>query len=532
MQTVDAYGSGQKMEVTCATTMQGKRNQHGKKEILAITRHNDVAACSVNAIFFHLFYQYECDNQPPPDLKTSANWYSDLMFPGNANVKNIEMSRQNHAKNVDKCLAALSIETSKSTHSGRAGGGCYGMKNNVSMDQMRLLGRWNQDVMTNVYLKVLPTEAVLGLAGFDAKRPESYRLKRALVDPPEALQKMIWPWVDDYLSAFESPTCTFVTTENTTITVQKNIAAHSFLKWLKHGRKVILQDAVIMKAKYPRHNLWSHSVFNSASFADFAHQLTSAISSDEAPTYESVTLFSPLVASVLRDVECQSRTQHNIQVANYDIISEKLDNLIRSVSFISPHINKILQFNTDLSRYVQNSLSNMVSAFPAFPGFPPFPPLVQNENSIINNANNAPVQPTSLPLSNNDISTSSLLPPSVYSDYLNHNPNFEVLCKEWFIGLDGKRSVEDLEQTFGTNWRKHDPNLMRRYGRKRLVIVQFKRKAETFDEDIIEFARRVDTMNAAKDKLTTINKCSYDYSVDTTFDEWYNTLGIDFDMEV
>ena len=51
--------------------------------------------------------------------------------------------------------------------------------------------------MATSYLVRLPRSFMRPKAGFSHERAELYHLKRAVVEPPQSLQRRIWPWLDE-----------------------------------------------------------------------------------------------------------------------------------------------------------------------------------------------------------------------------------------------------------------------------------------------------------------------------------------------
>ena len=58
-------------------------------------------------------------------------------------------------------------------------------------------GFWNTDSFTGAYQsRTLPFDVIRVLAGFESD-VISYNLKRDLIDPPENLEKLIFPWIEN-----------------------------------------------------------------------------------------------------------------------------------------------------------------------------------------------------------------------------------------------------------------------------------------------------------------------------------------------
>ena len=81
-------------------------------------------------------------------------------------------------------------------HAARGSGARMAELAGASEDQIRRLGRWNNQSMENCYLTNLPNEVIR--AGF-APAQETYFLQRAAINPALALKQMIFPQIESAL---------------------------------------------------------------------------------------------------------------------------------------------------------------------------------------------------------------------------------------------------------------------------------------------------------------------------------------------
>lgn len=77
----------------------------------------------------------------------------------------------------------------------------------------------------------------------------SFFLPRAVAAVPEELEKQIFPWIEKNLESFRDQT------------YEQDIAGVAFLTALRTMRKIILQDATVIRSKYPDHPLFQHPIF-------------------------------------------------------------------------------------------------------------------------------------------------------------------------------------------------------------------------------------------------------------------------------
>jgi hypothetical protein len=95
-------------------------------------------------------------------------------------------------------------------------------------------------------LTTIPHEVVKGLAGFDPKK-SAFCLPRASVIPPEALNSLVFPWIEDWIAKLDA------------CCLELMICLNSFLKTMLFLRIVFLQDAVCLKELLPNLFIWNHS---------------------------------------------------------------------------------------------------------------------------------------------------------------------------------------------------------------------------------------------------------------------------------
>jgi hypothetical protein len=136
-------------------------------------------------------------------------------------------------------------------------------------------------------------DALLGAAGFNARRPEQYCLPRsalgeiflsssfgflmtltALLEPPSELLQQIFPWVESEHVALNARA-----QDNRCL---KDIALRQFLKLLLWLRTVLLQDAAVLYPLYPHSRLFSYQPFNTKLFREFATSSVAIIAHAES----------------------------------------------------------------------------------------------------------------------------------------------------------------------------------------------------------------------------------------------------------
>lgn len=209
------------------TMNHGKMNQHGKIEYGSFIRHVDVNVCPFGAVALYFFTRFHLEKEAFPDFTTREAWYDIHLLKGKDRKTRMSYDTQNrHFKAV---LGEELVEATKTTHINRLSSVRWMDEEDVSNDQQRRAGRWNCDRMVGSYLNTLPKQSMRALAGFYSKTAGNFYLARATIEPPEELQKLIFPEIEYWLGAFAQKK------------VQKDIAGPNFLNLLKYLRVVLLQ---------------------------------------------------------------------------------------------------------------------------------------------------------------------------------------------------------------------------------------------------------------------------------------------------
>ncbi|CEP12693.1 hypothetical protein [Parasitella parasitica] len=306
----------------------------------------------------------------------------------------------------------------------------------VPEDEIRRMGRWNSDTMTNCYLDILPRQFIRVMAGF--VNDSVYHLPRAVEVSCEALQQMVFPLVDYWLARLAEDTVD-----------QSSGSAVQFLKLLKCFRITLLQDAAVMIELFPGHPIWKHEIFKSGLFVDFQRKVKAHVLANVEPESAVIAKFAPEVEHQLicikRVIEDSMTTVAERQAAAENSIQE-LHSLAASV--ISG--NQPLQ----LSVMLNNGADAMAVSI----------------NANLNASSSTSNIPASIPSSSStnffsSTSANHTSSTTIRSTDVNGIPIYkmsrniktvEQLYAEWTLGLDGDWPVQQLEKEWGTKWRQGD----------------------------------------------------------------------------
>lgn len=115
-------------------------------------------------------------------------------------------------------------------------------------------GNWDPKTQEQRYSAKIPTLALRVMAGFEAD--EGHFNPRTMVEPPEELLRMIWPWIEEELEKLGESD-------------DEHITAMATLRFWQYLRKVLVQDAaamLLMHQDRSRHILWRQALFRSGEF--------------------------------------------------------------------------------------------------------------------------------------------------------------------------------------------------------------------------------------------------------------------------
>jgi hypothetical protein len=427
----------------------GKTNTFGKVEYAGCIRHAQVESCTVGAVAFHFFYRFMINGEPFPNMSASSMWY-DTKFMNSSKSNTEPISFTSHSRPINEIFKKLNLPFNKKTHVGRSSGARMADLAGASHDHIRRQGRWNSSSLDSSYLINLPREILRTTAGFSPMQG-SYFLKRDILQPPESLQKQIFPEADHWLH-FQQ-TCK-----------EPNLAAGGFLNLICFLRKVVLQDAAEMLIMGKHHAVLNHKIFKSAEFLRYKSELHNAMNNMESePQEQLIRRAFPLLAERLQTLE--SRTLGAVEALKHEV--QTLTNTVNSMSS-----DVTLQMNSaNLESILRKSFTDIFAK-----GFlnSATEKKESNENLASTNLENEKKIDTE-----NEAKITLSFADTLKDQQVSEAPQQYTLCrgikdcinfwKEWDVGLLGTPPIRELEERFGTKWRNpNDSKLLSR----RMAIVQ------------------------------------------------------------
>ena len=318
----------------------GKTNREADKQFAASFRHRDPLMCPIGALGIYLAYLWE--KSPPPDITHRKKWFDIKVFQDQkAKNQTTELTYSTHYNPIKKCFDSLNIQSSAKTHIGRKSGAMAAKAGDVAGDSLRVAGQWQLDVVLRHYLTPLAIDCMYVLSGFD-KNGKNYFLPREGIDPPDALQKKIFPFLEDY---YGCQTGTSLCPHN--VSCDRTFAGAGFVELLVWLRKVILQDACLIDF----HHLLP--VFSQPDFISYKRTLLSSLDSSPQPTPQEQ--LSRLIPSVIEALSIHS--EQLLAAVRTSVVSTVQNSLNQSLNAISWELNPRL--NVSLASPSVSSFSNL-----------------------------------------------------------------------------------------------------------------------------------------------------------------------------
>ena len=148
------------------TLLQGKTNAKGNIEIASCFRFKDPNICPIGALGFYLFLRWRVEGEPFPCFNTN-DWYTIKILRGETKSNSkTEISYDSIHSPVKELLSVLGIPSSHTTHIFRIAAARMAELAGAPEMVIRRLGRWLQSALESSYLKGLPVQGMLILAGW------------------------------------------------------------------------------------------------------------------------------------------------------------------------------------------------------------------------------------------------------------------------------------------------------------------------------------------------------------------------------
>ena len=135
--------------------------------------------------------------------------------------------------------------------------------------------------------------AIRPLAGFAPDSNKSFNIPRDTLEPPEALTAAVFPSVDRWVALHDD-------VNNTE--VDKSVTGKATLRMLQYLRRVLIQDSVFLRERWPHLVIWDDPIFKRPDYIAYASDLRVASAAPEV-LHPSRALIHPAVQERLDGME-------------------------------------------------------------------------------------------------------------------------------------------------------------------------------------------------------------------------------------
>ena len=181
--------------------------------------------------------------------------------------------------------------------------------------------------MVEAYLLGLPLKFIRCVAGFP-KEPGQYHLPRATIEPPEALQREIYPFVEEWRRRFRARATRKKSWAQGGLD-EDDQAGHGFLTLLKRLRVIILQDLAILQPDYPGLPFFSLPLFQRQEWVDFAAVVRAAHWGNEVPRSvlleRAVPELNAAICTGFQTQERRTQAQDQAQEQRFQALERRME---------------------------------------------------------------------------------------------------------------------------------------------------------------------------------------------------------------
>jgi hypothetical protein len=407
-------------------------------------RHKDPLFCTQGALAQLFFWRWHVAGEAPPSFRERKAWYKIKVLVGRDREQ--ELSYPTQLQETWRIFGAAGLAAVKKTHLPRRVGAQDAETHGSSLTQISQAGRWNQSVLCHAYLTHLPRQFMRVVAGFSASGG-NYFLARAAHEPPYALQKQLWPWIEEWEPRFEARARRCCWAEGGLD--EDDLAADGFLKLMRRLRTVLLQDLAVLQPHYPSLPFFAHAPFYGPGWDEFALAVRSdAVAGAEPP--------SLLLQRALPELSGVLESSREALLQNSRQLVSRLESKLQGIQD---------SLDTLLKCCVPITFTGYFDAGPTGPVEPPptaaptpAPVPVGVGVPVASGAGAAPGPPV----------VTALARAFTVTD----------VWREWKEGFAGQPAIRELEETWGSRWRPGN-----------VVRVQFCRRKVIWDAVLARTAR-------------------------------------------
>jgi hypothetical protein len=281
-------------------TIPDGKTSFGKKQFGRATRHKLVQLCACGAIAMYLNYRLfltgEFKDMTVDQWLDNSYWF-DVKFLVNVNKRKkpdeiqdykTEMKSDSYSKHIKSVLHRLNLPTNKLLHLGRNAGTKALDLMEVSSEDIRRMGQWNNSVVDNSYSSKLPMTAIRSLAGFNSANGAYFNTRTTVMPSQELLDATPFGF------AFK-----MIDQVNAEDPHGSHRTAFQMLRFFMDMAVIFLQDSAAMMVQFPARS--NHPMF---------HEIP-LFSSDEFQVSMMTPLFNLNIVALLMEKSIIFRHSEN-----------------------------------------------------------------------------------------------------------------------------------------------------------------------------------------------------------------------------
>jgi hypothetical protein len=471
-------------------------------------RHRDVLRCPLSVLACFFVLRWHNSKEQPPDFTTRQGWYDIKLCPRSATDPCAGVHSSTQYRDINKAFKSVGVSSKAKTHSGRRAAAREAERLGVDYNQIQRAGHWNMQMLSTTYLSQLPMAFLRKTAGWH-DQPGTFFPPRGIRPPPDSLRTQIWPWLDQWKDRF-GPRPDQI----------DDMAAEGFTRLLRYLRDVFLQDACLLRSRYPHHILWQHPVFQHPEFAPFEEDVLVAIRDNPGqPMEHSILQVVPAIGTQLGlltnhftrleyrledwknsvALTMQQQSDRNVQQV-VSLMQDQAALLHRAAATFVVSQRQPLPFESRLTTTAAAAAA--AAAQPEDPHDPPWDSesLAPSRYCTPNELHTATWPPPPPPAAPKDAAALPPLPlraapylpaapplpppppPPAHSfSYIRMRADVvtvQELWKEWHDGSPGRPSIEQMERS-QPGWRKVDGGASQFFSVRKAIIAKVKELAQS-----------------------------------------------------
>jgi Centromere DNA-binding protein complex CBF3 subunit, domain 2/Transcriptional activator of glycolytic enzymes len=411
----------------------GKLNKTARKEFMGALRHRDPLLCTQGALAQLLFWRWHVAGEAPPSFQCRQDWYRIKVLVGQDRKQEISYATQ--LQDTWRIFGTAGLVSAKKTHLPRRVGAQDAETHGTSLAQISQAGRWNQSVLVKAYLTHLPRQFMRVVAGFSGAAGD-YFLPRAAHEPPQHLQKQLWPWIEEWEPRFEARACRQGWAQGGLD--EDDLAADGFLKLLRRLRAVLLQDLAVLQPRYPSLPFFAHAPFRGPDWDAFAHAVQADATAAEPQ--------SVLLQRALPELSAVLESTREAVLHNSTRLASQLEGQLGGLQGSLESRLGSLQGSLDalLQGRVPITLTGYFGAPPQQGPAPLQGPALASASTSVGALTASPpvLGPAIVPKPSPPVYTALAKAYTVADAW-----------REWKEGLAGQPAIRELEEAWGSRWR-------------------------------------------------------------------------------